>query len=217
MQQPGPYAQPYGQQQQNDPYRAQVPGDAFAPIRPTTRWIFVALISLMGLMMGVSVVAWTIAVIRAEDSVNHQPDETLMVVGMVALFAMMFMLYGQIATGLVWIYKAWSWLPQDQRYTRHWRNWITPGQAALMMLIPYFHYYWMFVANLGLCDALDRLRVSYPTRDPAPKSLAIAACVCQLLIPFPVGSILWLVFMGKVERMTREMSATMAPRAMQAF
>ena len=211
MQQPGPYAQNY------DPYRAQAPGSAFSPIRSTTRWVFVAIVSLMGLAFGVTVSAWTFAVIRSEDTYNHQPDEALMGFGALGLVALVFLLYGQIATALVWLYKMWSWVPPDQRYTKHWRGWITPSQVALMLLIPYFHYYWMFVANCGLCDALDRLRVSYPTRDPAPKSLAIAACACQLIIPFPVGSILWLVFMGKVERMTREMSAAMVPRAANAF
>ena len=205
------------QQQPGDPYRAQAPGAAFAPIGGTLRWVFVVLVSLMGLGMSVTVIAWTVAIIRSEDNPRHEPDQTLMLVGVIAMFALVLMLYGQIATGLVWLYKAWSWVPPDQRYTRHWRSWLTPSQVALMMLIPYFHYYWMFVANCGLCDALDRLRVSYPTRDPAPKSLAIVACVCQLLIPFPIGSIMWLIFMGKIERMTREMSAAMGPRHHQAF
>jgi len=203
--------------QQNDPYRAQAPGGPFAPIAATTRWVFVAIVSLMGLAFGVAVFAWTFAIIRADSNPRHQPDDGLMSIGLLAFLALMFLLYGQIAAGLVWVYKAWSWLPWDQRYTKHWRGWVTPSQAALMLLLPYFHYYWMFVANLGLCDALDRLRVSYPTREAAPKNLAIAACVCQLVIPFPVGSILWLVFMAKIERMTREMSVSMIPRANSAF
>jgi hypothetical protein len=212
MQSPGPYAQqPY------DPYRAQGPGPSFSPMRSTTRWVFIVIVSLMGLAMSVATTAWTVAAIRSDSSPDHQPDGELMGLGFLAFFGLIFLLYGQIAAALVWIYKAWSWLPWDQRYTRHWRGWITPSQAALMMLLPYFHYYWMFVANLGLCEALDRLRVSYPTREAAPKNLAIAACVCQLVIPFPVGSILWLIFMAKIEGMTKEMSAAMAPRAHQAF
>lgn len=208
MQQPSPYAQ-----QPNDPYRARAPGAAFAPIGSATRWVFAAIIALMSLGFGVAVFAWTFAIIASESSPNHQPDDGLMGLGFVGIMLLVFLLYGQIAAGLVWLYKAWSWLPWDQRYTRHWRGWLTPSQVALMMLIPYFHYYWMFVANCGLCDALDRLRVSYPTREPAPKTLAIAACVCQFVIPFPVGSFLWLVFMSKVERMTREMAAAMGPRS----
>ena len=197
--------------QQSDPYRAQVAGRGFAGMAATTRWTFVAIVSLMGLAFGITVFAWTFAIIRSEASLDPM-DEGLMSIGLVGLAGVVLLLYAQIAAGLVWIYKAWSWLPWDQRYTKHWRGWITPSQAALMLLLPYFHYYWMFVANIGLCDALDRLRVSYPTREAAPKNLAIAACVCQMVIPFPVGSILWLVFMGKIERMTREMSLAMAPR-----
>jgi len=204
---PGPHA----------PYRAQAPAPGFAAIGKNTRWIFAAIVAFMMLAFGTAVGSWTIAILAAEHNERRQPDQTLMTVGAIALVALVFMLYGQIAAGLVWLYKAWSWLPWDQRYTRHWRSWLTPSQVALMMLIPYFHYYWMFVANLGLCDALDRLRVSYPTSAPAPKNLAIAACVCQLLIPFPVGSILWFVFMSRIERMTAEMSATMAPRMNAAF
>lgn len=207
----------YPQQQPYDPYRAQGPGPSFAPIGSGARWAFTVIISLMGLGFGVAVFAWTFALIRSEHTYNHQPDETFLGIGAIGVLVLVLLLYAQIATGLVWLYRAWSWLPWDQRYTRHWRGWVTPSQVALMMLIPYFHYYWMFVANCGLCDALDRLRVSYPTREAAPKNLAIAACILQFVIPFPVGSILWLVFMGKVERMTREMSAAMGPRAQSAF
>jgi hypothetical protein len=201
----------------NEPYRAKAAGAGFSGMNKTTRMVFATIITFMMLLFGVSLVTWTAAIIAAEHNERGQPDETLMTVGMIALFALIFLLYGQIAAGLVWVYKAWSWLPWDQRYTSQWRSWLTPSQVALMLLIPYFHYYWMFVANVGLCEALDRLRVSYPTSKPAPKGLAIAACVCQLLIPFPVGSILWLVFMARVERMTAEMSATMAPRMNAAF
>ena len=204
---PGPYAT----------YRAAAPAPGFAAIGKNTRWVFAAIVGLMMLGFVTAIAAWTVALVAAEHNERRQPDDTLMTVGIVAFVAVMFLLYGQIAAGLVWLYKAWSWLPWDQRYTRHWRSWLTPSQVALMMLIPYFHYYWMFVANVGLCDALDRLRVSYPTSKPAPKSLAIAACVCQMAIPFPVGSILWLVFMSRVERMTEEMSATMPPRMNAAF
>ena len=206
MNQPGPYAA----QQQAAPYRAQGPGAAFGPIGSTTRWIFAVIISLMSLGFFTTLVTWTIAIIDADHRPSHEPDSTLMGIGVGAFVAIVLLLYGQVAAGLVWLYKAWSWLPSDQRYTRHWKGWIPPSQAALMLLIPYFHYYWMFVVNCGLCDALDRLRVSYPTREPAPKTLAIIACICQLVVPVPVGGILWLVFMAKIERMTREMSAGVA-------
>jgi hypothetical protein len=211
MQAPYPF-----QQAPQQPYRAQGPAPAFAPIGSGARWVFAAIVSLMGLGFGVAVVSWTLAIIESEHNASHEPDETLMGIGVVGFVVLVFFLYAQVATGLVWLYRAWSWLPSDQRYTRHWKSWLTPSQVALMMLIPYFHYYWMFVANCGLCDALDRLRVSYPTRQAAPKNLAIIACICQLVVPFPIGSIFWLVFMNRVEKMTREMSAAMGPTGTQA-
>lgn len=213
--QPAPQGQPI--LEAGGAYRALGPAPAFAPIKSTTRWVFTGIISLMMLGFLTAVGSWTAAMIGAESSPTGQPDDVLMAVGGVGIVTLIVLLYAQIAAGLTWLYKAWSWLPWDQRYTRHWRNWLTPSQVALMMLIPYFHYYWMFVANCGLCDALDRLRVRYPTSKPAPKNLAIAACACQLIIPFPVGSILWLVFMARCEEMTREMSAAMGPRMAQSF
>jgi hypothetical protein len=195
----------------NDPYRAQTPAAAFPPIGATTRWVFASIVAAMGLGFGIAVFAWAFAIIRSEHTRSHQPDETYVWIGVAGMVMLVVLLYAQIAAGLVWVYKAWSWLPPDQRYTRHWKSWITPGQASLMLLIPYFHYYWMFIANLGLCDALDRMRVGFPTREAAPKSLAIAACVCQIFVPFPIASVLWLVYMAKIERMTREMGVRLAP------
>jgi hypothetical protein len=190
-----------------DPYRATAPAAGFAPLGGAIRWVFAVIVALMGLGFGVAVVGLTLAVLSSERSPRHQPDDTLMILGMAGMGFVILLLYAQIAAGLVWVHKAWSWLPMEQRYTRHWKSWIAPSQASLMLLIPYFHYYWMFVVNCGLCDALDRLRVSHPTRRAAPKGLAIAACICQLVVPFPVGSILWLLFMSRIEQMTREMSA----------
>jgi hypothetical protein len=197
---------PHDAQQPAAPYRAPVPGAAFNPIRSTTRWIFGVIVGLMGFFFFTSIITFTVAVIGAEHQPRHEPDSTLMGIGIGAFVAIVLLLYAQVAAGLVWVHKAWSWLPPDQRYTRHWKGWIVPSNAALMLLIPYFHYYWMFVVNCGLCDALDRLRVSYPTREAAPKNLAIMACICQLVVPVPVGGIMWLVFMRKIERMTQEMS-----------
>lgn len=205
---PSPDLQPNAPPQQAAaPYRAQGPAPGFAPIGAATRWVFAAVVSVMSLGLVVAIGGFTAAVVTAQDRPGHEPDPTLMAVAFIAFGATVLLLYAQVAAALVWVHKAWSWLPWDQRYTRHWKGWISPSQASLMLLIPYFHYYWMFVANCGLCDALDRLRVSYPTREPAPKTLAIIACICQLVVPIPVGGILWLVFMSKIERMTQEMSA----------
>ena len=212
-----PYQQAPQHPQPDVGYRATGPAPTFAPLGAGTRIAFIAIVAVMMVGFLGAVGFWTAAVIGAESNDNHQPNDALMGIGFAGFFVVIMLLYVQIAVGLVWVYKAWSWLPWDQRYTRHWKGWITPSQAAFFLLIPYFHYYWMFVCNTGLCDALDRLRVSYPTSEPAPKTLAIVACVCQLIVPFPVGAIVWIIFMSKVEKMTKEMSAAMQPRHQNAF
>ena len=134
-------------------------------------------------------------------------------VGLAGLGGAVLAVYVQGFAGMYWIYRAYAWLPPEERWTRHWKGRIEPSMAALFLLIPYFQYYWMFVVNSGLCDALDRLRVVYPTSRVAPKGLAIAAGVCQLVVPMPVGAVLWLIVMARVEAMTREMAAGAASRA----
>lgn len=138
----------------------------------------------------------------------QQPQQELVLAASGMILVAVLMIYAQIGAGMWWVHRLWSWLPPEQRYTRHWKSWISPGTAVGFLFIPYFHYYWMFVINCGICDALDRLRVAYPTKHAAPKGLAIAAGICQFVIPLPVGSLLWLLFVRRVDAMTREMAAT---------
>ncbi len=167
---------------------------------------FAVVVALAMVMFVSSIGCMSGAIIMNPD----RPNESLMIAFGVTLVLAIFLLYAQIFIGLFWIYRVWSWLPDDQRWSKHWKGRIDPAMAAGMMLIPYFHYYWMFVIDCGICDAMDRMRVQYPTTRVAPKQLAIAACICQLIIPLPVGSILWLMFMGRIEEMTRDMSRAAA-------
>jgi hypothetical protein len=200
---------PQAQLSPNDPYRGGAEAAAFRGLSSTPRIIYLCLVIVSCLGFFGTAALFAAAGISAD---HGQPDDTLITIAMLVFVLTIFVLYAQIFLGIYWLYKVWDWLPFDQRYTRHWRSWITPAQASLFLLIPYFHYYWMFMINCGLCDAIDRMRVTYPTRDNAPKGLAIAAGVCQLVIPLPVGAIMWLVFMSKIERLTREMSSANVPR-----
>ena len=193
----------------NDPYRGRTGQVTFGGLGPGARWAYVGLVALTCLGFFGAVGLLTAAAIGADGGA---PDDTLLGAGMITFVITMLLFYALIFVGLYWLYKAWDWLPNEQRYTKNWRGWISPAQASLFLLIPYFHYYWMFVVNCGLCDALDRMRVTYPTREAAPKTLAIAACICQLVVPLPVGAIMWLVFMSKIERMTREMASASLPQ-----
>lgn len=194
-------------------YRADPRTTSLSPISPAWRWVFIAVsaVSIAGFFGAVGL--WTTAIVSSPE----RPDTRLFDAGGIVLLVTILFVYVQAFVGMAWLYQAWKWLPWDQRYSRHWKGWISPGQAAAMLLIPYFQYYWMFVVNLGLCDALDRLRVRFPTRDAAPKGLALAACIMQMIVPLPVGTICWILLMSKVEAMSREMSAAAATRGGFAF
>lgn len=187
-------------------YRADPRATGFAPLKSGIRTAFTILAGIAMLGFVASVGTFVAAIVSDPE----HPSARTMNAGMGILFLTILLVYGQAFLGMAWIYKAWSWLPPDERWSRHWKGWITPDMACFFLLIPYFQYYWMFVVDCGLCDAFDRLRVRYPTAEPAPKTLAILACVMQLIIPLPVGSILWLMYMTKMERMSREMSAAAA-------
>jgi hypothetical protein len=109
---------------------------------------------------------------------------------------------------MVWLYRAWSSVPPGMRYTAQGR-WVTPGSAVGYCFIPFFNLYWVFVANVGLCDAIDRVLIAKGAAARAPKGLAIAACIghlvpyCNLL----VAPILWSLYMFMADSARREMLA----------
>jgi hypothetical protein len=194
-------------------YRAPGPGATFAPLARGLRIAY-----LVGAVLGTFGVLGLVVSLTMLFSTrpHHAPSHAAIVLTLSSYSVLVVTLIGMAALGVAWMYRAWSWLPVDQRYTRNWRSWITPAQAAFFLLVPYFQYYWMFVVNLGLCDALDRLRVMYPTREPAPKNLAMAACILQILF-WPLAFFFFYAFMRKVERMTEEMSAGASARRGAAF
>jgi hypothetical protein len=191
-----------------DPYRAHLGRSSPKPLGPATRWIFgfVAFAMIVGIFGGIALIVAACVHTNAQGA----PNDDMMVAGILLLLGAILLIYVQIGVAAFWVHKAWSWLPMEQRYTTNWKGWITPGQAALFLLIPYFHWYWMFVVNLGLCDALERMRVQHPA-GPAPRGLAMTAMIVQLVqmfVPLPVSPILWLVYMTRVERIMREMAAS---------
>lgn len=194
--------------------RAPGPAAALRPIRSGLRLAYLVA-SVVGTALILStIVSWTVMLATADE--RHGPPMSVLVVaiGSYAALAMTLALVGLI--GVAWVYRAWSWLPVEQRYARNWRSWITPAQAALFLLVPFFQYYWMFVVNLGLCDALDRLRVMYPTRQAAPKQLALVGSILQIVF-WPAALVFFYLFMRKVEQMTAEMSDVASARPVAPF
>ena len=108
--------------------------------------------------------------------------------------------------GLVWLGLAWAALPPQYRVTKA-GHVMTPGAVVGFMFIPCFSYYWMFPANVGLCDALDYLLGYYGSTRRAPRSLAVASCVCYIVpcTTMLVAPILWFIFMWKIDDVMKEL------------
>ncbi|AKV04008.1 hypothetical protein AKJ09_10671 [Labilithrix luteola] len=109
---------------------------------------------------------------------------------------------------LVWIYQFWSWVPPEQRHTKMWKKYISPGQALGFLFIPYFNIYWMFVMFLGIHDVLDRMRVAYPTREVPSKPLALMALIVPFVF-FPAAPFVQFFFEKHAERIAHEMQPRM--------
>jgi len=96
-------------------------------------------------------------------------------------------------------------LPPSMRYTA--TRQVSPGQAIGFLFIPFFNWYWIFVANVGYCDALDRMLINQGSHRRAPKGLAIACCVTQLVpyVNILIAPFLWMTYMILADRAKAEL------------
>jgi hypothetical protein len=140
---------------------------------------------------------------------SRSPSDDLALLGAVLGFlAPCSVLLAQPIASMVWLYEAWNSVPPNMRCTAS-GTWMTPGKAVGLCFVPLFNLYWIFVANLGLCDAIDRVLGAKGSSMRAPRGIAIAACVaflmpvCNLL----VSPILWAVYMFALDRARQEMLA----------
>jgi len=171
---------------------------ASAPVGSGLRSAYFAL-ALGALGSGTASVALVIAAIITEPYAKDPPAAAIVGLALFGLWAILYLVMKII--GLVWLHARWSWLPFEERYAKGWGSWIGPGMAAGMMVLPYFNYFWMFVINLGLCDALDRVHVRTGLRAAPQKTMAIAACVCEIVpgANVLVAPFLWYAHMRAVD------------------
>lgn len=85
------------------------------------------------------------------------------------------------AIAAVWIYSAWSGVPEA------WRGPMTPRRAAFALFIPGYNLYWMYAVNPLLCGILNAVleRVSSPIR--APQTLAYVVSVLNVVVFVGLG------------------------------
>lgn len=101
---------------------------------------------------------------------------------------------------------------------RHRRDWaggydgrrIEPDEAIWKLFILIYGIYWLFLANIGLCGAVERhLRRNGARSTTAPSTLAFIACLVQLVpvLNLIVSPVLWAVFMARVDAVQAEADA----------
>lgn len=134
--------------------------------------------------------------------------QTYLVIGgsLFALWNLLIIAYAVVT--LVWAYKLWSWIPPEHRYTELWKKYISPLQATLFMLIPFFGLFWIVVLNLGIADILDRMRVAYPTKKQSAKTIALINTIVGFVF-FPAAPFTDWLFDKHVEELAAEMHVQM--------
>jgi len=160
------------------------------------RWFVLA--SMVG--GGLSVLLGA-ALAGAADS----PDDALATVGGLLMMCAIPAAIAYFVLVLVWIAKSWAMLPPMARSTQNGRV-ISPGEAVGYLFVPFYNLYWYFVVSMGLCDALNRQLAAYGSPKRAPRGLAMAAAIVQVIpyVNLGLGPLLWLPFMFMTDSAKQE-------------
>ncbi|MBV9949297.1 MAG: hypothetical protein JOZ69_20780 [Myxococcales bacterium] len=188
---PNPYAAPAA----GPTAGAQPWSDARSPLRPAGTggpWIRWALLSTY--VCGLS------SVLVGFGLLQHGGDPALAPIGagLTALGAMCAIAYGVLM--LVWVGMSWAMIPPAGRQTRN-GTWVSPGRAVGLLFVPFYNLYWVFAQSTGLCDALNRQLEAFGSAKRAPRGLAIAASVVQV-VPYAnlvLGPWVWLPYVFLVD------------------
>jgi hypothetical protein len=123
-----------------------------------------------------------------------------------ANWAQVALLVGGVIVGVTWLEKAWTRVPEPARLTYDKRR-VAPATAVSRLFIPLYGLYWMFIANVGLCGAIENHARRRGTERRAPSTAAMVACIAQITpyVGFFFGPLFWLPFMIKVDRAQREL------------
>lgn len=98
---------------------------------------------------------------------------SFIVIGVFAVIASMVLLY-------MLLYRYWELIQDGYHRT-------TPGQAVGFMFIPFFNFYWVFVAIKGLAEDMNRYTQERGIAAPqANTGLALTLCIltCVSIIPY---------------------------------
>jgi MFS family permease len=110
---------------------------------------------------------------------GHVPDWTLLIPFIVfMLLSILLLIYGAVISCIL-LYKSWQLIQDGQART-------TPGKAVGFSFIPYFNYYWVFVAYWGFARDYNKYIERYNLNIPAlNESLFLAVCIVTVCAAIP--------------------------------
>lgn len=141
------------------------------------------------------------------------PDPALILFGYASMIFGALLIYVKLGVALYWLNGAWKWVPMDQRVGANGKRY-APGDV-FMLLIPYYNLYWQFPINLGLCDAMERLRQATGSVQTPKRDMAMWGAICEL-IPFAnffVAPFFWASYMKSVDVLHDEIATALSRRA----
>jgi hypothetical protein len=103
--------------------------------------------------------------------------------------------------GLLWLHRAWERVPAPCRRAYDGRR-VEPTETIWKLFIPVYGIYWLFIANIGLCGAVERHLARGGARGAkVPSTLALVCSLVQLvpLVNVLVSPFLWALFMARVD------------------
>jgi hypothetical protein len=184
---PNPYAPP--QAAVPVPNDSDAAGDALRPAGSGALWVKWVLLPAYVLAVPCITIGWP----GSETTPVDSAPPLLFLFGLLCLTVYAVFIF-------VWIRQSWSMLPVPARRTATGKA-ITPGAAVARLFIPFYNYYWVFVQSVGLCDALNRQLVALGVAKRAPRGLAIAASIFQLIpyVNLGLGPVFWLLYIFLVD------------------
>lgn len=157
--------------------------------------------SLAGYLLTAATIAGMVVVGSAGQGGR---DDRLMGLLAIGCFGTM-LLWG--GSGLAWIYKSWEFLPPGYRRNAAGRE-FSPGSAVGWQFVPLYNLYWIFVQNLGYCDAIDAAMIQSGRPARAPRTLATVACALQVVpyLNFLAAPIAWIAYMFAMDAVKSQLT-----------
>lgn len=109
-------------------------------------------------------------------------------------------------SAMLWIYKSWEFLPKAYRRNAAGRE-FSPLSAVGLHFVPLYNLYWLFVQNLGYCDAIDSVMIQSGRAARSPRTAATAACILQLVpyLNYLAAPVAWLIYMFQMDHAKAEL------------